>query len=98
MPTMTKKKGGRSRANDLVSKKREVKKRGGELFRSGWKNPKQIQHLVSREDDASFRFLVEWCEEFEEQMSKQRKRLSNPTPRRSARYIPPPEVEEIEED
>ncbi|MFH0911464.1 MAG: hypothetical protein V1918_08185 [Planctomycetota bacterium] len=55
--------------------------RRDELFRSGWRNPRQLLPLVSREEDNTFRFLVEWCEEFETVIGKHRERLSDPTPR-----------------
>lgn len=58
-----------------------VIKRRDELFRSGWKNKRQSLALMSRDEDNKFRFLVEWCEEFEEVRHKHRERLSDPNPR-----------------
>jgi hypothetical protein len=58
-----------------------VLKRREELFRSGWKNRRQALPLMSRDEDNTFRFLVEWCEEFEEVRHKHRERLSDPNPR-----------------
>jgi hypothetical protein len=76
---------GSSAARSAVEKqptvRDRVKKRREELFRSGWRNPKELQPLVSREEDNAFHFLIEWCEEYEEVMSKKRDRLSDPTPR-----------------
>lgn len=59
----------------------EVVARRDQLFRSGWKNQKQLQPLVSREEDNKFKFLVHWCEEFPEVIHKHRKRLNDPNPR-----------------
>ncbi|MBN1258012.1 MAG: hypothetical protein JXA52_09950 [Planctomycetes bacterium] len=73
-----------SKDSEVSSKKSirdEIKKRRKVLFHSDWRNPKQIQPLVSREEDNSFRFLIEWCEEFETVIGKQRERLSDPNPR-----------------
>ena len=82
---MVKLKKGATSKNDSalngVSVKKEIKKRRDMLFRSDWRNPKQIQPLISREEDNSFRFLIEWCEEFESVISKQRERLADPNPR-----------------
>ncbi|MHC4885825.1 MAG: hypothetical protein ACYTGH_12155 [Planctomycetota bacterium] len=58
-----------------------VLQRREELFRSGWKNKRQALPLMSRDEDNKFRFLVEWCEEFEEVRHKHRERLSDPNPR-----------------
>lgn len=66
---------------DRAETRRAVMRRRDELFRSGWRNPRQLQPLTSRSQDHTFKFLIEWCEEFEEVMSKQRTRLADPTPR-----------------
>jgi hypothetical protein len=58
-----------------------VKIRRDEIFRSGWKNTRQLSPLVSRAEDSKFHFLVEWCEEFDNVISHHRERLSDPDPR-----------------
>jgi hypothetical protein len=58
-----------------------VRRRRDQLFRSGWRNQRELTPLVSRAEDNTFRFLIEWCEEFETVLGRQRERLSDPTPR-----------------
>lgn len=66
---------GKDEIREAISKRRD------ELFRSGWRNQRQLMPLVSRAEDNTFQLLVEWCEGFEEVLSKQRERLADPTPR-----------------
>jgi hypothetical protein len=75
------KKGGTGGEGRSAAVREAVRQRRDELFRSDWRNPKEITPLLSRAEDNSFQFLIEWCEEYEEVMSKQRERLSDPTPR-----------------
>ncbi len=69
------------RAEDREAVYAAVRARREELFRSGWRNPRELLPLISRQEDNAFRFLIEWCEEFEEVIGRQRQRLSDPTPR-----------------
>jgi hypothetical protein len=76
--TGTRKRTGES---DSGPKREDIRRRRDELFRSGWKNQRKLMPLVSREEDNAFRFLVEWCEEFDDVLFHHRERLSDPTPR-----------------
>ncbi len=62
-----------------------VRSRRDELFRSDWRNPRELLPLLSRTEDNAFQFLIEWCEEFDEVIGKKRDRLSDPRPRGSLR-------------
>lgn len=51
-----------------------VQKRREELFRRNWKNRRQALPLRSREQEQSFKFVVEWYEEFDEVIGRERER------------------------
>ncbi len=51
-----------------------VRKRREELFRRNWKNRRPSPHLRSRQQEKSFQFVVEWYEEFDEVVARERER------------------------
>lgn len=44
------------------------------LFRQNWKNRRQVVPLRSKAQEDSFRFVVEWCEEYDEVVGRTRER------------------------
>ena len=62
-------------ANALLLEWRQgVKKRREELFRRNWKNRKPLLQLKSRRQEQMFKFVVEWYEEFDEVVGRERER------------------------
>ncbi|MDR1519016.1 MAG: hypothetical protein LBU23_02585 [Planctomycetota bacterium] len=57
-----------------AERREEVAKRREELFRRNWKNERHVPQLKSRQQEKSFQFVVEWCEEFNEVISRERER------------------------
>lgn len=51
-----------------------VLKRREELFRRNWKNRRAAPHLKSRKQEQNFQFVVEWYEEFDEVVARERER------------------------
>jgi hypothetical protein len=51
-----------------------VRQRREELFRRNWKNIRPAPPLKSRRQEMSFQFVIEWCEEFEEVIGRERER------------------------
>ena len=51
-----------------------VKKRREELFRRNWKNRRAVPQTRSRQQEKSFQFVVEWYEEFDEVVARERER------------------------
>ena len=51
-----------------------VQRRREELFRRNWKNRRVAPHLKSRQQERSFQFVVEWYEEFDEVVARERER------------------------
>lgn len=51
-----------------------VLKRREELFRRNWKNRRNAPRLRSREDEKSFQFVLEWYEEFDEVVNREREK------------------------
>lgn len=54
--------------------KRQVAEQREILFRRNWKNQRQMVALSSREDEANFQFVVEWCEEFDDVVGREKER------------------------
>ena len=51
-----------------------VRKRREEMFRRNWKNHRPASILKSRSQEMNFKFVIEWCEEFEEVIGRERER------------------------
>ncbi len=51
-----------------------VRKRREELFRRNWKNRRSVPLVKSRQQEKSFQFVVEWYEEFDEVVARERER------------------------
>lgn len=51
-----------------------VKKRREELFRRNWKNRRAAPQIKSRQQEKNFQFVVEWYEEFDEVVARERER------------------------
>ncbi len=51
-----------------------VFKRREELFRRNWKNRRVNPMQRSRQDEQGFQFVLEWYEEFDEVMARERER------------------------
>ena len=51
-----------------------VQKRREELFRRNWKNRRPAPQLKSRQQEKNFQFVVEWYEEFDEVVARERER------------------------
>lgn len=51
-----------------------VQKRREELFRRNWKNRRPNPQVRSRQQERSFQFVVEWYEEFDEVVARERER------------------------
>ncbi|MDR1536221.1 MAG: hypothetical protein LBU64_14220 [Planctomycetota bacterium] len=51
-----------------------VGKRREELFRRSWKNQRPNPNLKSRQQEKTFQFVVEWCEEFGDVVARERER------------------------
>ena len=51
-----------------------VKQRREELFRRKWKNSRPTPLLRSRQQDRNFQFVVEWYEEFDEIVAREREK------------------------
>ncbi len=60
--------------NKLTEWRDGVRKRREELFRRNWKNRRPSPHLRSRQQEKSFQFVVEWYEEFDEVVARERER------------------------
>ncbi len=60
--------------NKLTEWREGVQKRREELFRRNWKNRRPSPHLRSRQQERSFQFVVEWYEEFDEVVARERER------------------------
>lgn len=54
-----------------------VEKKREKLFRKHWKNRRSVPNLVSLDDARDFEFIVDWCDESDELISrnKERRRL-----------------------
>ncbi len=51
-----------------------VQKRREELFRRNWKNRRPAPILRSRQEEKNFEFVLEWYEEFDEVVGRERER------------------------
>ena len=51
-----------------------VLKRRSELFRRNWKNRRANPQQRSRQDEKGFQFVLEWYEEFDEVVARERER------------------------
>ncbi|MDR1612817.1 MAG: hypothetical protein LBT97_08535 [Planctomycetota bacterium] len=51
-----------------------VLERREELFRKNWKNRRPVVPLKSRQQERTFEFVVQWYEEFEEVVGRERER------------------------
>ncbi|MDR1744372.1 MAG: hypothetical protein LBS30_01305 [Planctomycetota bacterium] len=51
-----------------------VRKRREELFRRNWKNRRPNPSLRSRQQEKNFEFVLEWYEEFDEVVARERER------------------------
>jgi hypothetical protein len=60
--------------HELEKWREGVSKRRAELFRRNWKNSRPTQALKSRRQEMNFKFVIEWCEEFEEVIGRERER------------------------
>ncbi len=60
--------------NKLAEWREGVRKRREELFRSNWKNRRNAPLPRSRQQERSFQFVVEWYEEFDEVVNRERER------------------------
>ncbi len=58
----------------LVEWRQGVKQRREELFRRNWKNRRPSVQLRSRQQERNFQFVVEWYEEFDEVVARERER------------------------
>lgn len=58
----------------LAEWKEGVKKRREELFRKNWKNRRNAPNLRSRQQERNFQFVLEWYEEFDEVVARERER------------------------
>ncbi len=58
----------------LAEWRQGVQKRREELFRRNWKNRRPSPHLKSRQQEKNFQFVVEWYEEFDEVVARERER------------------------
>jgi|GEM_PF-2796542 len=58
----------------LTEWRKGVLKRREELFRRNWKNRRPVPGLKSRQQEKSFQFVVEWYEEFDEVVARERER------------------------
>ncbi len=54
--------------------KEGVQKRREELFRRNWKNRRPSPAIRSRQQEKSFEFVLEWYEEFDEVVARERER------------------------
>ncbi len=54
--------------------KEGILKRREELFRRNWKNRRANPLLRSRQDEQGFQFVLEWYEEFDEVVARERER------------------------
>lgn len=52
----------------------QVQKRREELFKRNWKNRRPALPLKSRHQEKMFQFVVEWYEEFDEVVGRERER------------------------
>jgi hypothetical protein len=60
---------------ELVSRWRlQMEEQREMLFRRNWKNPRQIVLLKSREDEENYQFVLEWVDEFEDVVGRQKER------------------------
>ncbi len=53
-----------------------VQKRREELFRRNWKNRRSVPALRSRQEEKNFEFVLEWYEEFDEVVARERERAA----------------------
>ena len=66
--------------NDIYTKeymeelRKNVTRRREELFRKHWKNRRPALPLRSLQQEKSFQFVVEWYEEFDEVIGRERER------------------------
>jgi len=60
--------------NKLAEWRAGVLKRREELFRRNWKNRRPSPAQKSRQQEKSFQFVVEWYEEFDEVVARERER------------------------
>lgn len=51
-----------------------VQRRREELFRKSWKNRRPSPQLRSRQQERNFQFVVEWYEEFDEVVAREREK------------------------
>ncbi len=58
----------------LAEWKEGVRKRREELFRRNWKNRRVHPRQRSRQDEQGFQFVLEWYEEFDEVVARERER------------------------
>ena len=54
--------------------RRQVLQQREILFRRNWKNRRQAVSLRSKVEEEDFQFVVEWCEEFDEVVSRTKER------------------------
>ncbi|MDR3210567.1 MAG: hypothetical protein LBU79_01470 [Planctomycetota bacterium] len=58
----------------VESMRRGIEKRRQELFPKDWRNAHALMPLKSRQQEKSFQFVVEWYEEFDEVVGRERER------------------------
>lgn len=58
----------------LSEMRKGVAKRREQLFRKNWKNRRPSVPLRSLHQERSFRFVIEWYEEFDEVVGRERER------------------------
>jgi hypothetical protein len=58
----------------MLELRKAVFKRREELFRKNWKNRRPVLPLRSLHQEKSFKFVVEWYEEFDEVVGRERER------------------------
>ena len=58
----------------LVGWRAGVKARMEELFRRNWKNRRPTPQQKSRQQEKNFQFIIEWYEEFDEVVARERER------------------------
>lgn len=62
-------------SQETITKWREgVQARRQELFQRNWKNKRPVVQQRSRSQEAAFKFILDWTEEFEEVVARERER------------------------
>lgn len=62
-------------SEEMINQWREgVLKRREELFRRNWRNKRPVLRQKSRQQENNFKFVLEWYEEFDEVVARERER------------------------